>query len=65
MVTSYHRNYVKELGICNVIEAYVQTVTVEKTLEGLSLDGRRRIKDIMDERDGAVAMETGSIEKLK
>ena len=41
MVTMYHKKYIKELGLSNVIEAYVQPKVLKKTLECLSFDQRR------------------------
>ncbi len=41
IVTKTHKYYLKELGINNQIEAYMQSMTIKKTLESISLDYRR------------------------
>ena len=37
----YHKKYTKELGLTKIIEAYVQSKVLTKTLECLSFDQRR------------------------
>jgi hypothetical protein len=39
-VTKTHKYYLKELGISNNIEAYMQSLVIRKTLESISLDHR-------------------------
>ncbi len=41
IVTKTHKHYLKELGISNNIEAYMQSLVIRKTLESISLDHRR------------------------
>ena len=45
VVTSYHKKYLRVLGVSDTIEAYVQSVVLKKTLESLSLDQRRNQED--------------------
>jgi hypothetical protein len=41
VVTTYHKKYLRELGIQPNIEAYIQSLVLKKTLESISLDRRR------------------------
>ena len=41
MVTNYHRNHLKEIGIADSVEAYIQTIVLKKTLESISFEYRR------------------------
>ncbi|EQB62136.1 hypothetical protein NAPIS_ORF00285 [Vairimorpha apis BRL 01] len=41
VVTTYHKRYIKELGIQPSLEAYIQSVVLKKTLESISLERRR------------------------
>ncbi|KAL6121513.1 hypothetical protein NUSPORA_01543 [Nucleospora cyclopteri] len=41
VITKYHNLYVKKLSIPPKIEAYIQTIVIQKTLESISLDFRR------------------------
>ncbi|EQB61882.1 hypothetical protein NAPIS_ORF00547 [Vairimorpha apis BRL 01] len=41
LVTKYHTKYRKALEISDRIEAYIQSVTLKKTLESVSLEYRR------------------------
>jgi hypothetical protein len=41
IVTKTHKYYLKELRICNIIEAYMQSLVIRKTLESISLEHRR------------------------
>ena len=41
IVTKTHKYYLKELEIGNIIEAYMQSLVIRKTLESISLDHRR------------------------
>ncbi|EQB61573.1 hypothetical protein NAPIS_ORF00851 [Vairimorpha apis BRL 01] len=38
VVTTYHKRYVKELGIQPSLEAYIQSVVLKKTLERITMD---------------------------
>ncbi|EQB60431.1 hypothetical protein NAPIS_ORF02006 [Vairimorpha apis BRL 01] len=42
VVTTYHKKYIKELGIQPSLEAYIQSLVLNKTLESISLERRRR-----------------------
>lgn len=41
IVTTYQSKYIKQLGISDEIEAYIQTRVLKKILEGVSFDYRR------------------------
>ena len=41
IVTKYHAKYRKELAISDQIEAYIQSITLKKTLESVSMEFRR------------------------
>jgi len=41
IVTKMHKHYLKEIGISNTIEAYMQSIVLRKTLESISFDYRR------------------------
>ena len=60
VVTKFHKHYVKELGISTNVEAYIQYLTIKKTLELISLERRRSILDVWDGED----IVERSIEKL-
>ena len=45
LVTKYHKKYIKELDITNNIEAYIQSKVLKKTLESISFEHRREVKD--------------------
>ncbi|KAM0686766.1 hypothetical protein COBT_002006 [Conglomerata obtusa] len=45
LVTKFHREYCKMLEIPAETEAYIQTITLKKTLELISLDRRRGIEE--------------------
>ena len=45
VVTKHHRRYVKEIGLTEVIEAYIQTIVLKKTLESISFEHRRAADD--------------------
>ena len=49
IVTKTHKYYLKELGISNNIEAYMQSLVIRKTLESISLDHRRGGESIQDQ----------------
>ncbi|MGL5717959.1 MAG: hypothetical protein ACRCX2_33460, partial [Paraclostridium sp.] len=51
MVTKYHKNYCKQLGLTKYIEAYIQSLVLKKTLETISFEGRRSICDGMSRQD--------------
>ncbi|EQB61751.1 hypothetical protein NAPIS_ORF00674 [Vairimorpha apis BRL 01] len=40
IVSKYHTKHRKELGITDRIEAYIQSTTLKKTLESISMEGR-------------------------
>ena len=42
IVTKLHKQYLKELGINQTLEAYMQSIVIKKTLESISLDYRRK-----------------------
>jgi hypothetical protein len=46
IVTRFHKNYSKEIGLTTKIEAYIQYITLKKTLESISYDYRRGSSDI-------------------
>jgi hypothetical protein len=50
VVTKYHKKYLKELKITNLIEAYIQTLGLRKPLELISLVRRRGIKEDVREK---------------
>ncbi|EQB59684.1 hypothetical protein NAPIS_ORF02758 [Vairimorpha apis BRL 01] len=41
VVTTYHKKYIKELGIQLYLETYIQLVVLKKTLESISIERRR------------------------
>ena len=41
IVTKYHAKYRKELAISDQIEAYIQSITLKKTLESVTMEFRR------------------------
>ncbi|KAM0688064.1 hypothetical protein COBT_000679 [Conglomerata obtusa] len=45
LVTKFYSQYCKMLEIPAETEAYIQTITLKKTLELISLDRRRRIEE--------------------
>ena len=49
VVTKFHKQYLREVGVDAHIQAYTQIVTIKKTLELVSLEYRRSICD--DERE--------------
>ncbi|KAF9762691.1 hypothetical protein NGRA_1826, partial [Nosema granulosis] len=51
LVTTYHRNYSKEINIDRLTEAYIQSKVLKMTLESLSMEARRGciITDITQE----------------
>ena len=58
VVTTYHKKYMKELGVSEMIEAYVQSRVLKKTLESLSFDQRRGQRNSDMEGTEATTMET-------
>ena len=38
IVSKLHKQYLKELGINQKLEAYMQSIVIKKTLESISLD---------------------------
>ena len=49
LVTKYHKKYLKELDVPSEVEAYMQGLTLRKTLELISLEKRRGFDE--DERE--------------
>ena len=49
VVTTYHKNYLRELGISDAIEAYIQSIVLKKTLESLSFNSRRGLEDNLED----------------
>ena len=45
LVTKHHKKYNKVLDITNSIEAYIQSKVLKKTLESISFEHRREVKD--------------------
>ena len=45
IVTKYHKSYVKQIGLPKPVEAYIQYITLKKTLESISYDYRREGDD--------------------
>ena len=41
IVTKYHAKYRKELAVSDQIEAYIQSITLKKTLESVTMEFRR------------------------
>ena len=41
VVSTYHKKYSNEIGIPEIVEAYIQTRVLKKTLESISFDRRR------------------------
>ena len=52
IVTSYHKKYIKELGITKNIEAYIQSRILKKTLESVSFESRRGLTADADTEAG-------------
>ena len=48
-MTKYHKKYLKELDVPSEVEAYMQGLTLRKTLELISLEKRRGFDE--DERE--------------
>ena len=53
IVTKHHRRHVEALGLSPHAEAYIQALTVKKTLESISYDHRRGIHERGDGEKGA------------
>ena len=45
LVTKYHKMYMTELEVTNNIEAYIQSKVLKKTLESISFEYRRDVKE--------------------
>lgn len=50
VVANYHENYLKEIGMADSVEAYIQLVVLKKTLQSISHDNRHG-----EEINGALA----------
>jgi len=46
IVTKHHKYYLKEIGINKTIEAYMQSLTIKKTLESISMEYKSGEEDI-------------------
>ena len=57
VVTSYHKKYIKELGMSDHIEAYIQSRVLKKTLESITFEQRRGIGEDKNEEIGTVIEE--------
>ena len=57
----FHEKYVKEIGLMPKVQAYIQYITLKKTLEGISFEYRRgsliseEIPEIINEKEVEVA----------
>ena len=49
IVTTYHKKYEKELGITRNISAYIQSVVIKKTLQGITFNLRRGENEMSDQ----------------
>ena len=49
IATKTHKYHLKELEIGNIIEAYMQSLAIKKTLESISLDHRRGEETIQEQ----------------
>ncbi|KAI5171816.1 hypothetical protein PAEPH01_1677 [Pancytospora epiphaga] len=38
VLTSYHKQYPREISLADTVEAYIQTIMLKKTLENISYD---------------------------
>jgi hypothetical protein len=47
VVTKFHKNYIRKLGISSEVEAYTQSIALQKTLELISLERRRGLEEDM------------------
>ncbi|KAI5173113.1 hypothetical protein PAEPH01_1854 [Pancytospora epiphaga] len=41
VVTNYHKQYLREIGLIDSVKSYIQTIVLKKTLESISYDRRR------------------------
>ncbi|KAI5169548.1 hypothetical protein PAEPH01_0802 [Pancytospora epiphaga] len=41
VVTNYHKQYSREIGFTDSVEAYIRTIVLKKTLESISFEYRR------------------------
>ena len=51
IVTNYHRKYIKQLEIAPIIESYIQSRVLKKTLETISFEHRRSIEDGLEKEE--------------
>ncbi|EQB61708.1 hypothetical protein NAPIS_ORF00715 [Vairimorpha apis BRL 01] len=58
IVTKYHAKYKKALEISDRIEAYIQSVTLKKTLESVSMKYRRGDDLILAENERSENLHT-------
>ncbi|KAI5171465.1 hypothetical protein PAEPH01_1649 [Pancytospora epiphaga] len=40
MVTNYHKQYLRDIGLTDSVEAYIQTIGLKKILESISFEYR-------------------------
>ncbi|KAI5168375.1 hypothetical protein PAEPH01_0072 [Pancytospora epiphaga] len=41
VVTNYHKQYLREIGLTNSAKGYIQTIVLKKTLESISFEYQR------------------------
>lgn len=63
VVTKYHKNYLKKLGVTQSIQAYIQFRTLKKTLESISFDSRRRREEDVATDNVAAEVKTVCLEQ--
>ncbi|MCB1712129.1 MAG: reverse transcriptase family protein [Candidatus Riesia sp.] len=66
IVTTYHKNYLRELEITNNIQAYMQSKVLKKTLESINFDFRRRgLNEEITTREEVFETNLESVEKVE
>ena len=45
LVTKYHKKHSNEIGVPAVVEAYIQSIVLKKTLESISFERRRGVEE--------------------
>ncbi|KAI5176231.1 hypothetical protein PAEPH01_2256 [Pancytospora epiphaga] len=38
VVTSYHKQYLREIGLASSVEAYIQTIVLKKMIQSISFE---------------------------
>ena len=51
VVTKFHKQHMREIGVTDHIEAYIQSIVMKKTLELVSMEYRRGIEEGLERRD--------------